>query len=440
MARTKQTSRKSKRNCAMKKKREEAWADYIKLEVDGELSPMMISWKNRCSELRGLLAGKSWELVKDLRNESKFALVCPVCTLEMEVRGRPAPSIVPCHLFPVHLERIHQVEEDLRLTCPTCKTVPGLEGVSKVENHFGHDHGQCGLSGKVMSKRELLKAVTQLQTWNIEKKTPGEAMVACPVCKVEAREKMRVHESMVRANYFRNHVKLEHKQLQYSCFLKASVFECPVCQEMVPPGMLETHFAEGRTCEKALPINHVEVCVKEEDVKMEHDVESWVKKEYVEADKEIKIESGVIIKQEAIEEFYEEGPDGEALSLSQERPLKRTPAESPKNDQDVFHVRELPDQQRKEIIKKYVQTNQPVVLLKRLTRHTFYKYSNNPKGRHKTWKCWITSSSGITICAWGWKKKEAMRQVAVKALAQLFSVHNFPSDPHYQPPVPDASF
>merc|ERR1719403_189868 len=117
---------------------------------------------------------------------------------------------------------------------------------------------------------------------------------------------------MVRANYFKNHVKLEHKQLQYSCFLKASVFECPVCQEMVPPGMLETHFAEGRTCEKALPINHVEVCVKEEDVKMEHDVESWVKKEYVEADKEIKIESGVIIKQEAIEEFHGERPDAEA--------------------------------------------------------------------------------------------------------------------------------
>ena len=138
MTRTKQTARKSKRKYAMKKNREEAWADHIKLEVDGELLPLVISWKNRCFELGGLLAGRSWEVVKDLRDESKFALVCPVCTLEMEVRGRPAPSIVPCHLFPVHLERIHQVEEDLRLTCPTCKRVPGLEGVPKVENHFGH--------------------------------------------------------------------------------------------------------------------------------------------------------------------------------------------------------------------------------------------------------------------------------------------------------------
>ena len=240
---------------------------------------------------------------------------------------------------------------------------------------------------------------------------------------------MRVNESMVRANYFKNHVRLEHKH----CFLKAWVFECPVCQKMVPAGLLKAHFAEGRTCEKALPINLVEVRVKEEDVKMEPDAEPWVKtakEEYVEADQEIKIESGVIIKREAVAESCGEEPDGEALSLSQERSSKRTPAESPKNYGDVFHVRELPDQQRKEIIKKYVETNQPVVLLKRLTRHVCYKYSNNPKGRDKAWKCWITSSSGITICAWGWKKKEAMQQVAVKALAQVFSVHNFPPDPH----------
>ena len=319
----------------------------------------------------------------------------------------------------------------------SCETKFGL--LVFLGHPIGHGHRQCGLYRKVMSKQELMKAVTQLQIWNVEKKVPGEVMVACPVCKMEAREKMRVNESMVKASFFRNHVKLEHKH--YSCILKARVFECPVCQEMVPPGLLETHFAEGRTCEKALPINLVEVRVKEEDVKMEPDAEPWVKtvkEEYVEADKEIKIESGVIIKQGAIEQFFGDGPNGEALSLSQEWPLKRTPAESPKNYQNVFHVRELPDQQRKRIIEKYIDTNQPVTLLKRLTRHTFYKYSNDPKGRDKTWKCWITSSSGITICAWGWKKKEAMRQVAVKALAQLFSVHNFPSDPHFHAPVPDA--
>ena len=144
MARTKQTARKklnrSERQLAQKKEDEE-WAEHVQLEISGELSAIMISWKGRMEELVGLLAGNSWEVVEDLRDEHGKAIVCPICTIEITERGRQAPSIVPCHLFKVHLKRIHHVVEDLYLTCPTCKKVPGWGSVSKMECHY--EQGGC---------------------------------------------------------------------------------------------------------------------------------------------------------------------------------------------------------------------------------------------------------------------------------------------------------
>ena len=60
----------------------------------------------------------------------------------------------------------------------------------------------------------------------------------------------------------------------------------------------------------------------------------------------------------------------------------------------------------------------------------FYKYIQEPKVGKEwgAWKCWITSKSGVTICARDSKKKGAMRKVAIKALSQLFSInHSHPS-------------
>lgn len=89
------------------KREDDERTEHVQLEIAGELSALLavtISWKGRLEELVGLLAGKSWEeVVKHLRYESRQTIVCPA-------RGRQAPSsIVLSHLFPVHLNRIHQI-------------------------------------------------------------------------------------------------------------------------------------------------------------------------------------------------------------------------------------------------------------------------------------------------------------------------------------------
>ena len=82
-----------------------------------------------------------------------------------------------------------------------------------------------------------------------------------------------------------------------------------------------------------------------------------------------------------------------------------------------------------EDIQKYlVKTKEPISLLKIFTKNICYQFSYEPKaGAQLAWKCWITSRTGVTICARDWKKKGAMRKVAVNALAQLFSVDQFQS-------------
>ena len=118
-----------------RKRRDEAWAEHVQLELAGELSAETSSWKGRVEELERLLEGTSWEVVEELRDEKKPAIVCPVCALEITARGRQFPSIVPCRLLSVHLDRIHQIKQDLYLTCPICKKIPGVN-TSMVETHY----------------------------------------------------------------------------------------------------------------------------------------------------------------------------------------------------------------------------------------------------------------------------------------------------------------
>ena len=450
MARGKKSPLVCRRAEEEKKKLDEALAEHVRLEMLGELSSVTISWKNkkRSVELVRLLAGTSWEVVKDLRDESKLGIVCPVCTLEIGAQGRKAPSIVPCSLFSVHLARIHQIHEDIYLMCPMCKKIPGWATVAKVESHYKNggcselakgeaDEGQNeGTDGETLRmgklKLELTRSVRELQVWEVEKILAGQILVACPVCKLEKREGARVHESMVKSNQFKNHFEQEHKKQKF--LLKVRVLKCPICQEFIPAGLLGVHFDQGRSCEKAVALaNKVEVCDKEEEseVKMEvgeaGDPEAGTSagEEYMKPDHKIKLEGGVIIKTEAVEEFYgvktQEMPD---LQISEEEILKA------KIHREEFHFKEMQEEYVQNYIKKFlVDTDQPVTLLKRLTKGVFYKYIQEPKVGKEwgAWKCWITSKSGVTICARDSKKKGAMRKVAIKALSQLFSIN--PSQP-----------
>merc|ERR1719234_1585075 len=95
----------------------------------------------------------------------------------------------------------------------------------------------------------------------------------------------------------------------------------------------------------------------------------------------------------------------------------------------VFDVRDMKHEYIQKLIKKYhEQTNQPIPLLAQLTKDLFYKYKHEPQqGQEVAWKCWITSSSGITICARDRKKKGAMLKTARKALYQLYCIDYSPS-------------
>ena len=90
-----------------------------------------------------------------------------------------------------------------------------------------------------------------------------------------------------------------------------------------------------------------------------------------------------------------------------------------------FDTRVLKD----EDIQKYlVKTKEPISLLKILTKNLSYQFLYEPKAHQQlSWKCWVTSRTGVTICARDCKKKGAMRKVALKALAELFSVDLFQS-------------
>ena len=453
MARTKQRARKPKLKKSIGK--EEAWAEHVQLEIAGELSAETSSWKGRREELEGLLTGKSWEVVKDLRDDTRQAIVCPVCTLEITARGRLAPSIVPCHLFPVHLDRIHQIVGDLYLTCPTCNMVPGRGGVK-----LRYEHGGCsevnlwdgkdgGTTWKGVQKKKLVMAVMELKVWEVERIRPGQVLVACPVCKLEKEKGARVHESMVKSNQFKNHFEQEHKPLTF--LLKYRCLKCPICQAFVSSGFLGVHFDQGRSCEKAVVFaEKAEVPVKEEggEVKMEiggvEDPEAGtIKEEYMELFKPIKLERGVVIKTEAVEEFYgeqthEETQQEEMPQISKEEILNIRAKYIDKNvslgvedigKDNVFEAKEMKEKEFQRLIQKYhVKTNQPITLLAQLTKDLFYKYKHEPQqGQEVAWKCWITSSSGLTICARDRKKKAAMLKTALKALSQLFSINYPPS-------------
>jgi len=456
MARTKQRARKPKLKKSIGK--EEAWAEHVQLEIAGELSVETSSWKGRMVELVGLfnrlLTETNWEVVKDLRDESRQAIVCPVCTVEITTRGRQAPSIVPCHLFPVHLDRIHQIVGDLYLTCPTCKKVPGRSGVSKVERHY--ENGGCsepaldtGTVWKGVQKKELVMAVMDLKVWEVERIRPGQVLVACPVCKLEREKSARVHESMVKSNQFKNHFEQEHKPLKF--LLQYRCLKCPICQAFVSSGFLGVHFDQGRSCEQAVVLaEKAEVPFKEEggEVKMEiggyEDPEAGtIKEEYMEMLNPIKLERGVVIKTEAVEEFYgeqthEETQQEEMPQISKEEILSMRAKYIDKDisldvedidEGNAFEVKEMKDEDFQRLIQKYhVKTNQPIALLAQLTKDLFYKHKHEPQqGQDSAWKCWITSSSGLTICARDRKKKGAMLKTARKALSQLFFINYPPS-------------
>jgi len=423
MARTKRTAgekaKRSERKLAQKRKSDEEWAEHVHLEITGELSAMTISWKGRMEELMGLLAGNSWEVVEDLRDESRQAIVCPICTLEIAARGRQAPSIVPCHLLKVHLQRIHQIVEDLYLA-RICNKVPGWGSVSKaVENQT-----------KTMRKKtELVRSVSDLKVWEVEKMMPGgQILVACPVCKLEKRKGVRVNESMVKSNQFKNHFKQEHKSQKF--LLKSRCLKCPICQELVPSGLLGVHFDQRRTCEKAVALEKVKIHIKEEESEVKMEIggvggpEAGTSTgEYMELcnpDVKIKLEYEETVKTEAVEEMQEVVPQ-----ISKEEILKEAKAASHHKYREVFHVKEMDEEYIQKLVQKYlVETNQPVTLLKRLTTDIFYKFIYEPgAGKDLAWKCWITSNDGINICASERSKKGAMCKVAIKALAQLFSIN-----------------
>ena len=64
------------------KREDDERTEHVQLEIAGELSTAIISWKGRMEELVGLLAGKSWEeVVKHLRYESRQTIVCLVPSL-----------------------------------------------------------------------------------------------------------------------------------------------------------------------------------------------------------------------------------------------------------------------------------------------------------------------------------------------------------------------
>ena len=452
MARTKRTAgekvKRYQRKLAQKRKSDEEWAEHVHLEITGELSAMTISWKGRMEELMGLLAGNSWEVVEDLRDESRQAIVCPICTLEMMARGRQAPSIVPCHLFKVHLQRIHQIVEDLYLA-RICNKVPG--SVSKaVENHY--EQGGCselvgGEAAKgqrqeagreetnrepMWKKSELVRSVSDLKVWEVEKMMPGgQILVACPVCKLEKRKDVRVNRSMVKSNQFKIHFEQEHKPQKF--LLKSRCLKCPICQELVPSGLLGVHFDQRRTCEKAVALEKVKIHIKEEESEVKMEIggaggpEAGTSTgEYMELcnpDVKIKLEYEETVKTEAVEEMQEVVPQ-----ISKEEILKEATAASHHKYREVFHVKEMDEEYIQKLVQKYlVESNQPVTLLKRLTKDLWYKYKHEPgAGEKRAWKCWITSSDGINICASYWNKKGAMYKVAIRALAQLFSISVFP--------------
>ena len=449
MARTKRTAgekvKRSERRLAQKRKTDEEWAEHVHLEITGELSAMTISWKGRMEELMGLLAGNSWEVVEDLRDESRQAIVCPICTLEMMARGRQAPSIVPCHLIKVHLQRIHQIVEDLYLA-RICNKVPG--SVSKaVENHYEQGgcselvggeaaKGQRQEAGREETNREpmwkksgLVRSVSDFKVWEVEKIMPGgQILVACPVCKLEKRKDVRVNRSMVKSNQFKIHFEQEHKSQKF--LLKSRCLKCPICQELVPSGLLGVHFDQRRTCEKAVALEKVKIHIKEEESEVKMEIggaggpEAGTSTgEYMELcnpDVKIKLEYEETVKTEAVEEMQEVVPQ-----ISKEEILKEATAASHHKYREVFHVKEMDEEYIQQLVQKYlVETNQPVTLLKRLTKDIFYKFIYEPgAGKDLAWKCWITSNDGINICASERSKKGAMCKVAIKALAQLFSIN-----------------
>ena len=180
-----------------------------------------------------------------------------------------------------------------------------------------------------MSKRDLMRLVKEFQVWEVERIRPGQMLVGCPVCKLEKSKGIRVHDSMVNSNQFKNHFEQEHKQQKF--LLKVRCLKCPICQELVPAGLLGVHFSQGRSCEKAVVLaSSREIGVKEERIENENmeilqDLGAR-EREYVELfnpDHVIKLESGKIIKTEAVEEFYhEETPEEEAPKTNKEEILK----------------------------------------------------------------------------------------------------------------------
>merc|ERR1712012_533122 len=109
----------------------------------------------------------------------------------------------------------------------------------------------------------------------------------------------------------------------------------------------------------------------------------------------IKMEDELTIKTEEGEEDMDE----EVPQISNEEILKHFKPNVRHIYKEAFQVIEMSDDYIQKLIQKYhVDTNQPVTLLKRLTQDLFYKYVHEPKAGKK-WKCWITSSDGVNICA-----------------------------------------
>ena len=159
----------------------------------------------------------------------------------------------------------------------------------------------------------------------------------------------------------------------------------------------------------------------------------------------IKLESGISIKTESVEEFYgEETPEEIREDVRQIFKKKILKIRAKNIDKDkVFYAKEMKDEDFQKYI---VKIKEPIPLLKILTKNMFYQFLFVPNaGQKKAWKCWIRSRCSINICARHSKKKRAMSKVAIqdnfsgsskkkgaklklaiKAFAQLFSVNHFP--------------
>ena len=122
----------------------------------------------------------------------------------------------------------------------------------------GVDDKSCHERKGILSGREFMRSLRELQVWEVERFKPGQIMVACPVCKLE-----RMHKCNQEFRNLRNHFKREHKRFKFY-LVKTRCLKCPVCLEIVSASQLGVHFGQGMACEKNLLVDQSKVTFKED--------------------------------------------------------------------------------------------------------------------------------------------------------------------------------